>query len=67
MIKNFKVYDREDLEEQDPWSGILAAIMFGVRVTYHTTLEATPLQLVFGRDEILPMQHQKLINDNNIR
>ena len=42
MIKTFQIYDREDLEEQDPWSGILAAIMFGVRATYHTTLEATP-------------------------
>ena len=35
MIKTFKIYDREDLEEQDPWSGILSAIMFGVRATYH--------------------------------
>ena len=58
MIKTFKIYDREDLEEKDPWSGILAAIMFGVRATYHTTLEATPSQLVFGRDAILPIQHQ---------
>ena len=58
MIKTFKIYDRQDLEEQDPWSGILAAIMFGVRATYHTTLEATPSQLVFGRDAILPIQHQ---------
>ena len=78
MIKTFKVYDREDLEEQDPWSGILSAIMFGVRATYHTTLEATPSQLVFGRDAILPIQHQadwkyiqskkqKLIEMNNKR
>ena len=58
MIKTFKIYDREDLEEQDPWSGILSAIMFGIRATYHTTLEATPLQLVFGRDAILPIQYQ---------
>ena len=78
MIKTFKIYDRDDLIEQDPWSGILAAIMFGVRATYHTTLEATPSQLVFGRDAILPIQHQanwkyiqdkkqKLIESNNQR
>ena len=78
MIKTFKIYDREDLIEQDPWSGILAAIMFGVRATYHTTLEATPSQLVFGRDAILPIQYQenwkyiqdkkqKLIDMNNKR
>ena len=58
MIKTFKVYDREDLEEQDPWSGILSAIMFGVRAIYHTTLKATPTQLVFGRDAILPIKYQ---------
>ena len=53
-------------------------MVFGVRATYHTTLEATPAQLVFGRDAILPIQHradwkyiqnkkQKLINMNNKR
>ena len=52
--------------------------MFMTRETYHTTLEATPAQLVFGRDAILPIQHlsdwkmiqlrkQKLINLNNKR
>ena len=41
--------------------------MFGVRATYHTTLDATPTQLVFRRDTILPIQHQldwKLIQNN---
>ena len=52
--------------------------MFGVRATYHTTLGATPMQLVYGRDAILPIKHhtdwkyiqdkkQKLINLNNAR
>ena len=27
--------------------------MFGLRATYHTTTQATPSQLVFGRDAIL--------------
>ena len=58
MIKTFKIYDRKELEEQDPWSGILSSIMFGIRATYHTTLEAIPTQLVFGRDAILPIQYQ---------
>ena len=68
----------EKIQEKDPWSGILAVIMFGVRATYHTTLEATPSQLVFGRDAILPIQHQadwsyiknkkqNLIDKNNTR
>ena len=58
MIKTFRIYDREYLDEQNPWSGILSAIMFGIRATYHTTLEATPMQLVFQRDAILPIDYQ---------
>ena len=58
MIKTFRIYDREDLDEQDLWSDILAAIMFGIRAIYHTTLEATPMQLVFQRDAILPINYQ---------
>ena len=46
------------MDEQEPWSGILSAAMFALRSTYHTTLEATPMQLVFGRDAILPIIHQ---------
>ncbi len=41
------------VDEKDPWSGPLAAAMFATRATYHTTLQATPAQLVFGRDAIL--------------
>jgi hypothetical protein len=45
------------MDEKDPWSGILAATMFAVRATYHTMLQATPMQLVFGRDAILNIKH----------
>jgi hypothetical protein len=31
--------------------------MFAVRATYHTTLQATPMQLVFGCDAILNIKH----------
>ena len=31
--------------------------MFAVRATYHTTLQASPMQLVFGRDDILNIKH----------
>ena len=52
--------------------------MFAVRATYHTTLQASPMQLVFGRDAILNIkkvadwkhirQRKKLrINRNNKR
>ena len=50
--------------------------MFAVRATYHTTLQATPSQLVFGRDAILntkfeanwkyiQQRKQAIINKNN--
>ena len=58
MIKTFEVYNREDLDQEDPWSGILTAIIFGLRSTFHSTLKATPMQLVYGRDTILPIFHQ---------
>ena len=31
--------------------------MFAVRATYHTTLQASPMQLVFGQDAILNVKH----------
>ena len=40
------------LDEDDPWSGIIAATDFAVRNTYHTMLQATSVQLVFGHDRI---------------
>lgn len=53
MIRTFKVYDNDGIDDDDPWSGILSAVMAGVRSTYSTTTQATPMQLVFGRDAIL--------------
>ena len=77
-IKYFKIYERGDINKEDPWSGMLSEIMFEARATYHNTLEATPTQLVYSRDDILPMEHladlkmiqlkkQRLINLNNRR
>ena len=41
MLKTFQLYYREDLDKKDPWSGVLSAVMFGLRATFHTTLQAT--------------------------
>ena len=62
----------------DPWSEILASIAFAVRCSHHSTLNATPGQLVFGRDMLLDITYvpnyqntwqrkQKRINYDNIR
>jgi hypothetical protein len=77
LIRSLEVQDDPYLDEDDPWGGILAAAAFALRSTFHTTLRATPGQLVFGRDMILNVQHQadwtaikrrkqELIRKNNI-
>ena len=78
IIRTFELYDRDDLDEEDPFAGVLAATMFAMRATYHTTTQATPSQLVFGRDAILNTKFeadwnfirsrkQKIIKQNNLR
>ena len=52
-----RAFDVSNTVNNDPWSGILAATMFAVSATYHTTLQAFPMQLVFGRDTILNIKN----------
>ena len=52
-----RTFDMSNIINNDPWLGILAATMFAVRAIYHTTLQASPMQLVFGRDAILNIKH----------
>ena len=71
-----------DLEERAlyleyPWSPFLSAVALAITSTaVHTTLDATPAELVFQRDMILPVQmkanwdisknrRQALITKNN--
>ena len=78
MIRTFSVQNETDLDLDHPWEGILNAIAFAVRATVHTTLQASPSQLVFGRDAILPImfqadwkyildRKQRIIRKNNMR
>ena len=73
-----RTFDVSNIVNNNPWSGILAATMFAVRATYHTTIQASPMHLVFGRDAILNIKHvadwehiwqrkQLRINQNNMR
>jgi transposase InsO family protein len=57
MLRTFRVHSTE-LDKEDPWSGILGAVMFATRATIHSTSRATPAQLVFGRDAMLNVQHE---------
>ena len=52
MIDARQIKDKRDLPEGN-WDGMLSAVRFAMRSTVHTTTQATPTQLVFGRDAIL--------------
>ena len=65
-----------DLDEADPYKGLLTAVAFATRATIHTTLNASPSQLAFGRNAMLNMEShadwetirrrkQQRINKNN--
>ncbi len=54
-LRTFEL-EKRDLDEKDPWTPFLTAAAYAIRSTYHTTLQATPGQLVFGRDMILPIK-----------
>ena len=56
VIRTFEL-ESNYLNEEDPWTGILAATTFAVRSMHYTTLKKTPGQLVFGQDMIFNIQH----------
>ena len=47
-----------DLDDKNPWEGILSCTMFAIRSMVHTTTQHTPSQLVFGRDAILNINQE---------
>ena len=53
MIRTFELYGNNGIDDDDPWSGILTTVMAAMCSTYSTTMQATPMQLVFGRDAII--------------
>ena len=76
-LRTFELEERE-LDPRDPFSSFLAAASYAIRSMYHTTLQATPAQLIYGRDMILPIQfktdweslranRQKEMTRNNVR
>ena len=50
------------------WEGILSSTMFAIQSTVHTTIQHTPSHQVFGRDDILNINHEanwQLITQHN--
>ena len=57
IVNIIRTFDVSNIVNNNPWSGILAATMFYVRATYHTTLQSFPMQLVFGWYVILNIKY----------
>jgi hypothetical protein len=75
MLRSFDL-EQENLEEDNPFKYFLQSTAWDIRSTYHTTLQATPCQLVFGRDMIhniafkanwslIQKRKQDIINQSN--
>ena len=64
IIHTFKIQEM-DLDNENPWEGILTSTMFVIWSTVHTTTQCTPLQLVFEGNAILNINQEanlQLIN-----
>jgi hypothetical protein len=78
-LRSQQMHEEQDFEVlRESFAGILSAVTKAVNSTVHTTLNATPTQLVFGRDAFLPVafqadwtfianRKQRLIVQNNKR
>ena len=54
-LRSFELQEQE-LDKKRKWEPFLTAASYAIRSTFHTTLNATPAQLVYGRDMLLPMK-----------
>jgi hypothetical protein len=70
--------DGRELDDKDPWGPLLSSAAYAIHITFHTTLKATPGQLVVGRDmvmtihfladwRVIEQQRQKEMGRNNRR
>ena len=77
LIATQGIESRDDLVN-GTWNGVLTAVRFAMNATIHTTMRATPMQLVFNRDAIhnvrfeanwqyIKERRQRLIQHNNDR
>ena len=52
-----RTFDVSNIISNDPWSSILATTIFAVQITYHTILQAYPMQVGLSQDAILNIEH----------
>ena len=77
MLKT-KELCNQTLDPIDPWGEMLASVAWAIRASFNTATQATPAQLVFGRDMIfnlktlinwkkMSIQRQKKVDKANKR
>ena len=57
IVNIIRTFDVSNIVSNYLWSGTLAATMFVVRETYHTTLQTSSMQLVFFASDFLNIKH----------
>ena len=78
QLRTFELENRDLTPAERTFEPFLTACAYALRSTYHTTLKASPGQLVFGRDMLLPIKFkadwalitqrkQEVINESNRR
>ena len=64
MVLKTKDLVNIEFDELDMWNPILASIAYAIRCSHHSTLKATPGQLVFGRDMLLDLKFEPNYQQN---
>ena len=58
LVRNFNISTQNYVDEDYLWKGILAAADFAILSATNRQNFYSPVQLLFGRDNIIPIKHK---------
>ena len=58
LVRNFNISTQNYVDEDYLWKGILAAADFAILSATNRKKCYSPVQLLFGRDNIIPIKHK---------
>jgi hypothetical protein len=53
LIRSFQLQDKPYYDLDDPWGGLLMAVVFALRSMYHTTLQVCTMHEDKGRKDVI--------------
>ncbi len=56
MLRTYKL-NKFEFDPNDYWSDLLASVAWAIQATYHTVLQASPGQLIFGHNMLLNLNY----------